>query len=200
MLDLCPDPMTDSYRLRAELCQLDVNGRTVNGQLPTGGTYDMGLYFGRQTAVGNDGSRAESCFAVRFTEFPTQVPNATAVLGRVVVTESPNQAPTRATMTLAGAPFEQATALPGLWRVIEVEVTPGGVKAWFGLPGEPLVAFPELGAAPVGRAVQSRHEALDVFAPNHGIVFPAWNSRGAIGVWSSLSSVAVRNVTVTPLR
>jgi hypothetical protein len=200
LLDLCPDPMTDRYRLSAELCQIDVNGRTQNGELPTGGDYHIGLYFGRQSVVGNDGWRAENFFAVSLTEAPRLAPTGQARFDRVLVTESPTQRPTVSRTNLFRAPFVQAAALPGPWRPIEVEVTPQGVKAWLGQPGVAPVAIADLKADAAGRRYTARHDGLDKGAPNHGITFPAWNPRGAIGVWAFGSAVAVRNVTVSPLK
>ena len=99
MLDLCPDPMTDSYRFRAELCQLDVNGRDVNGQLPTGGEYEVGIYFGRKALTGNNGWRAESCMNIWFSEVPRDTGIGHARLTRLVIVESPRQLPTVSTAT-----------------------------------------------------------------------------------------------------
>lgn len=43
---------------------------SADGELPTGGVYQIGLYFGRRDAAGNAGRRADRCLAVRFTEAP----------------------------------------------------------------------------------------------------------------------------------
>ncbi|QJW96978.1 hypothetical protein FTUN_4538 [Frigoriglobus tundricola] len=191
MLDLCPDPMTDSYRLRAELCHLDVVGP---------GGHSIGLYFGRQSAIGNDGWRAEVCLNVEFTETPKVAPLGSARLDQVMVTESPTHLPAPATRGLLGAPFTQADALPGPWRTVEVEVSPRGVKAWLGLRGEKPVPFGELTADAVRRSFTASNESSDTVGPAHGINLPAWTPRGAIGLWSINSAVAVRNLVVSPLK
>ena len=191
MLDLCPDPMTDSFRLRAELCHFDTVGS---------GEYTIGLYFGRQSTLGNDGWRAEVCLNVEFSETPRVVPQAAARLDRLMVTESPTSPPVPSTLGLLSAPFAQTGAAPGPWRTVEVEVTPRGVKAWLGPPGEKPVPFGELTADAVHRFYAARNQGLDALTPAHGINLPAWNPRGAIGLWSVNSAVAVRNVIVSPLK
>jgi hypothetical protein len=200
MLDLCPDPMTDRYRIRAELCQLDVFGRAQDGQLPTGGVHEFGLYFGRQSLAGNNGRRGENCFAVRFSEVLKASGPEQAKFGRAMVVDSPTRQPGVSGWGLANVPLAQSGVLPGPWRVIEVEVGPQGVKAWMGsLEGAPL-AFPELGAARLGRCYAQKSTALDEVDPHHGLAFPAWKPRAALGVWSYRSAVAFRNVTLTPLK
>lgn len=200
MLEMCPDPMTDRYRIRAELCQLDVVGRTQDGQLPRGGSHDVGLYFGRQNLTGNNGFRAENCFAVRFSEVLKVSGPEQPKFGRALVTESPTNPPGVSGWGLANVPLAQSGTLPGPWRVIEVEVTPQSVKAWIGSLDSAPLAFTEQNAAVLGQCYTTRNSALDTFDPNHGLVFPAWKPRAALGIWSYRSALAVRNVTLTPLR
>ncbi|MCI0701992.1 MAG: serine/threonine protein kinase [Planctomycetia bacterium] len=200
MIDLCPDPMTDRYRIRAELAQRSVVGRGPDGKLPIGGTYDLGLYFGRQSLVGNNGWRAECVFAIRFTEVPKRNPERFAALTRFVITESPTQGPVVAGAGCGSAAFVQADKLPGPWRTIEVEVTAGSIQAWWINPDGSTSSFGKLTPEQVQRAYTARHESLDKIAPGHGIVFPAWNPRSALGVWGRGSAVTVRNVTITPLK
>jgi eukaryotic-like serine/threonine-protein kinase len=202
MLDLCPDTKTDSYRIRAELCQLNVLGRAQDGGLPTGGEYEVGLYFGRQAALGKDGWRSEVAFLVRFTEAPhlNGSTRSEVRLERVSVPRSETVPLRMVRARQAAIPFEQSAILPGPWRGIEVQVTPDGVKVWWTQPDGTPTPFAEMPADLVGRVYVQPQSALDQIAPKHGIVIPQWNPRAPLGVWSYRSAVAVRNVTLTPLK
>jgi hypothetical protein len=200
MLDLCPDPMTDHYRIRAELCQLDVNGRTQDGRLPTGGIHDFGLYFGRQSLVGNNDWRAENCFVIQFGEVVKTPGPSPARFDRIAIVESPKRAASVSSWRLADVSLAPGRTLPGPWRVIEVEVTPQNVRAWIGSLDSAPTAFAEQSAAKLGKCFTERHSALDKLNPNHGLVSPAWTGRAPFGIWSYCSSVAIRNVTLTPLQ
>jgi len=199
MLDLCPDPMTDRYRLRAELRQLDVNGRSPDRRLPTGGVYDFGLYFGRRSASGADGWQTETCLAVRLTETPKESAGK-AKLGRVLVIESPTRAAEVSESNVARASFPVLENLPGPWRVIEIEVSPDGVRAQLGNLDGIWVAFTPLEALTVRKYYEGPHPALDRLAPGHGVVPPLWTPRAALGGWTFSSAIAIRNMTVTPLK
>jgi serine/threonine-protein kinase len=198
MLDLCPDPMTDRYRVRAELCQLDVNERGPDGGLPEGGVAEIGFYVGRQPATGNNGWRTEVCLCFRFTEAPKLMAGC-GRLDRIVVCESPTKRPGPIFDGLGAARFPPATALPGPWHVVELEVTPNGVRVWFDAPATNLGPCAGLSAADLARYFQVPNDSIDRFDPNNGLAHPAWNPRGALGVWAFGSALAVRSVTVSPL-
>jgi serine/threonine-protein kinase len=198
MLDLCPDPMTDRYHVRAELCQVDANDRGAAGPLVKG-VFEVGFYIGRQRATGKDGWRSDACLCVRFTEVPKEF-TGLARFGRLLVSESPVKRATVARHSCFAAPFEPGTALPGPWHVVEFEVTPDDVKLWFDPKGPNPAPSATLPVADLARDYTAPNFALDRVFPDNGIVLPAWNPRGALGVWSYESAVAVRNVTVSPLK
>ena len=115
------------------------------------------------------------------------------------MTESPNQKPTLSRLGPTSVEFKQAEKMPGEWRTIEVEVDGGKIKASWINPDRTSVPFKELSATEIHQTFTAPHTALNKVDPNNGIVFPDWNPRAPLGVWAEGSSVAIRNVTVTPL-
>lgn len=201
MLDLCPDPMTDHYRVRAELCQMEISGREPGGKLPAGGVYQVGLYLGRQTVRGAHGWQMDMGLLISFSEFQG-VPHGTghAQFARATIPRSPTSTPGIGTIDLvAPVAFAQTNKLPGHWRTIEVEVSPTAVQAHWVQPDGRVDPFPALALERLERAYREP-TGLDQFAPESGLVNPEWSPRAALGVWSYSSVVAVRNVTLTPLK
>ncbi|WP_162672016.1 serine/threonine-protein kinase [Gemmata massiliana] len=205
MLDLCRDTMVDRYRIRAELSQADVI-RTPDGRTRDPGGHEIGLYFGRQTALGDNDWRSQVAFLIKFTEFSRPTPpgfpppgQEAARLVHVCVPKSPTVSPLPRYMGSASVPFTQANQTPGPWRTIEVDVTPAGIAARWIRPDNTEAQFRPLPIAEVQTKYSKPHEELNNLIPDNGIKYPAWNARGAIGVWGYRSVVAVRNVTLTPL-
>ncbi len=200
MLDLCADPMTDHYRLRAELCHMDATGLAPGATLPRTGGYKVGLYFGRQTAHGANGWRSEVAMLISFTEFSARPDEPEyARLDRLTMPWSPTTVLGPSTAGLASVAHQRSHNLPGVWRTIEVEVGPAVLQArWIQPNGrsDPLAA---MSVANLRSAYREPPPALTNTFPASGIVYPEWNPRGAVGIWSARSAVAVRNVTLTPL-
>ena len=84
--------------------------------------------------------------------------------------------------------------------VVEVEVTPERVKGWFDPTDAKPIPFADLPAGSIERWYTSPNDAADAVDPNNGMTVPQWSSRGGLGVWSYDSAVALRNVTVSPLK
>jgi hypothetical protein len=199
MLDLCPDPMTDRYRVRAELSQADVDGRGPDGRPSASGPFQIGFYFGRQRATGAKGWHADVCMAVRFSETPANRAGRVS-FGRLLLADSPTERRYMSDHSSHAAVFPAATALPGPWHVVEAEITPEGIRVWFDPNGTTSDPFAVVRAADLARAYAAPKSGLDKLAPDNGIALPAWDPRGALGVWSDSSSVALRNVTLSPLK
>ncbi len=205
MLDLLPDTTINRYRIRADLSQADVI-RTSDGRSRSPGGHEVGLYFGRQTALGDNNWRSQIAFLVKFTEFSTPPPPPGfpppgpegASLVHVCLPKSPTVSFGLRYMGLASVPFTQANQTPGPWRTIEVDVTPAGIEARWIRSGDNTSRFRPLPIAEVQAKYSKPHEELNNLIPDNGIKYPAWNARGAIGVWGYRSVVAVRNVTLTP--
>ena len=199
MVDLCRDPMSDHYRIRAELSQVDVI-RTPDGQVPQGGVHFAGLYFGRQTARGVNGWQSQIAHLIRFTEVPSvKTQPASADLTRLSIPRSPNRKPGIGFGGVASVPFTQANPIPGPWRPIEVEVAPTGVKAFWFQPDGTKNEFRPVPIAEVKSTYSKPHESFHALVPDSGITYPEWNARAPIGILALRSVVAIRNVTLTPL-
>jgi eukaryotic-like serine/threonine-protein kinase len=194
MLELCPDPMTDRYRVRAELCQLSAN------QLDGDGVYEIGLYFGRQSVTGNGGWHSDVALFIWFTDAPLSSRAGCAGFGRIVLSEAPNTPPSESRSKVKPVKYTPPAALPGPWHVVEFEVTPEGVKSWFdpteGKPGP----FADLPVERIALHYSAPNKVANNSDLNNGMILPEWNPRGALGVWAHDSALAVRNVTVTPLK
>jgi hypothetical protein len=192
-VDLCPDPMTDHYRVSAELCQMDVQ----YPGFPEGGVYMVGLYFGRQRVANDTGEWAQRLMSVGFTEAPLQLAGR-AHLASFMYYKSP-QLNFIGSMDLGhhDHAFKPAKALPGKWHTIVVEVTPEEVKFWF----DKTDNSPPAAIVPIERVHRDQrlHHDLAVFKTNSTLQMPNWSPRGALGVWAHSSLVAFRNVTLTPI-
>ncbi|HEY1188497.1 MAG TPA: serine/threonine-protein kinase [Gemmata sp.] len=194
LLELCPDPMTDRYRLRAELRHL---------QSKTGGdeVSALGVYFARSGLVGANGVRGQAFFAVTFSELPRLKvpPGKCAQFRRAALIQQPHRNIDLAHGGIRAVPFAQADQMPGPWRPIEIQVTPDGVQAFWPNAEGQMVPFADLSAAAV-RAEYAKHEQK--FAPlpaGHGLKVPAWRPRMPLGIWAHRAAVDVRNVVLTPL-
>ncbi|MBP3959387.1 serine/threonine protein kinase [Gemmata sp. G18] len=194
MLDLCRDPMNDSYQIRAELSQADVT-RTPDGLLPQGGGHEIGLYFGRQTAPGANGLQSQIAFLIRFDELLRDH----AELVRLSVPRSRATTPGIGLESLASVPFDSAKQVPSPWRTIEIDVTQAGIEARWIQPDGAKSAFRTVPLAEARAKYSKTHEELDKLIPGNGITYPAWNARAPIGIWAYRSVVTVRNVTLTPI-
>ena len=74
MLELCPDPMTERYLIRAEI--QFVRTKVPNGLVDPGqieGITTVGLYFGYSAVNGNDGAVAHTLFMIAFNDTPLRV-------------------------------------------------------------------------------------------------------------------------------
>ena len=210
LLELCPDPMTDRYRIRAKIRFTEIKlrdepaGRTI-------GTTSAGIYFGRASAGGNKGLIVHTLFAVTFSDElrpppvpvpgapPPKLPDNTVRFRGMLVHQRPEAAPSAG---ILGGPWGVITRplkLPGPWREIEIEVTPERVRARCegpdGKPGE----FADLTGTAVNEFHADLRRKLDTDAPNHGAVLPEWTPRAPLGVWNLRSTIDVKDVTLTPL-
>ncbi len=202
MLELCPDPMTDHYRLRAEI-------RFVETKLPKAlvpkGEVDTdaraGVYFGQSTTAGNNETTAYALFVVSFDDTPRFFlrggkPQDEAIqLRRIIVLQQPAAA---TKTTLGSCTFTPATS-PGPWRMIEIEVMRTGVRTWWREPNGRMTLFADVTAEGLQRADETLGPRIAANVPNHGIVLPKWTPRMPIGVLNDRAAIDIRNVTLTPL-
>jgi serine/threonine-protein kinase len=194
MADLCPDPMTDHYVLRAEFRQLTSRRARVE-------PVAVGIYFGRASCPGANGFNAHTFFTVSFFDFP-KYPDSPehARFERFIMIQRPGGLPNPSSAWLKSTPFDQAEQLPGPWRAIELEVTPERVRAsWPGKDGK-MAVFADFTAEKMRAEYAKLNEHLHhpTMPRDHGIVLPDWNPRMPLGIFSARAAISVRNVTLTP--
>ena len=211
LLELLRDPMTDRYRVTADL-------RHVRGYPASPGTQrpmsDVGFYFGRTEVQLPRGWRTDLLFGVVFTDcarvpVPGQEPDEPAAqFGEAVYGGRADQLPSRTWVGRPGkAPFDPLPGpeWPAKWRRVSVEVGTDEVRAWW-LPHpenpEDRDAPPRLIHETTGDAARARYAGLSAklrkYAPEYAGT-PAWHPRLPLGVIAQRGTVSVRNVVVEPL-
>ncbi len=202
MVELVPDPQTDSYRLTAEVRhEFPLNRGTLNR-----GMSSIGLYFTRR------GLPMEPDGAHFFLELSYNDVRTTADLPVIVVAGKPIQHSTEETVRLgprlfapSGSPhidrnldgptgpkFTPVGRFGGQWRTVEVIVTPNGIDAtWDGRHVNWPVSEIRKSIEKELVAVQG-HSQLSLLAPT-------FDPRGGLGLYSSWAIGSFRSITLTPL-
>jgi hypothetical protein len=214
LLELCPDPMTDRYRLAASIrfAQTKITedpGRekakadpATDGRIE--GVVTAGVYFGYSDPGGPSAARAHALFLVAFNDNPLPPagnrPRTSEVhFRRWVILQDPSDRPGSRKGTIEHVPFTPAAELPGPWRRIEVEVTPERVRAWWDPTGT-SPPFVDLPGEAVAAEYSKLNQKLAEINPAHGITLPPWSPRMPLGISAERAAVDVRDVTLTPLR
>ena len=202
VLLLLTDPGVDSYRVEADIWQM----QKVGDQVPGGDTStdEVGLVLGYAGQPGAGGTAVHTLMVFGFTEYdPGDGPGARRVLelADVGLVAPPGLAP-RIVPKVRGVPVTPLPRSGPGWRRVGIDVTPAGV--WVpGRTGPPVLAD----AAGIasrrtgprdGGALSLRDLVADTAAGRVGL--PEWTPRMPLGIWCRGSWVAVRNVTVTELK
>ena len=210
LLELCPDPMTDRYLVRAKLRFVEVKRRDGEGGR-TVGTTSAGVYFGRNTLVGNGGLIVHALFGVTFSDMPRtppqsppgqppiKVPDNTVRFRAMLVQQRPDSTPSPSVVGGPWAVISPSDNLPGPWRTIEIEVTPDRVRARWEGPDGKMADFADLSGDAVRASYADLRQKLDAAAPGHGVQLPDWAPRAPLGIWNLRSTIDVKDVSVTPL-
>jgi hypothetical protein len=187
VLHLLTEPGVDHYRVRLEVRQ-DL-WTPVAGP---GSAARVGVVLGHaRVRAGADGV-AHSLVLVGFNDHPAAP--AKLELCDIVLLEQPLRSPlirqhTGRTIPLAGRGEDQPP-----WRVLEIDVGPGGVTVHHG--GRSMACS----AAEIRDLLAHRQAELGNALPDAGdLVVPPWNPRLPLGIWAFESWVSVRNVTVEPV-
>ena len=205
MLELCPDPMSNWYRIRAEI-------QFVQTKVPVGfnqpGQVDestmVGVYFGYSAAPGADDAVARTMFMVTFNDAPPRpilggIRERAISLRRFGMLTGPKRPQVSNKLDLCQTLLIPPVGQTGPWRVIEIEVTAGRVQAWWEEPNGHLTSFADVTTDALRASYAGFRERLDAKAPGHGIALPVWTPRMPIGIWNERAAIALRNVTITPL-
>ncbi len=210
ILAFLKDPGRDRYRVTAEL-RLLRTAAAAKANLPVdlGEAFysNTGLLLGHVSARGVDGTEIQAGCVIAFSDYlhpvvvKSGVTKAVVHPSGVLIVNSPDK--DTHTPTWGWYPvkrFAPAATLPGEWRVIRADVRPTGVKFyWSEAPDKPPTQFGEASATQLARNYRDFQKWLDDNSPQSKIVVPGWNPRAPFGVWSSGTSVAVRNVLIEPL-
>jgi hypothetical protein len=203
MLELCPDPMCDRYRIRADI-------RFIASKVMETGKVDgpagAGLYFAGTTTPGRTGTTALALFEVHFNDYRTapkvikkgQSTGGPELRGFLYFQDpNPNGTPKIKNPTFA---FHQSLPAggPGPWRRIVIDVSPERVRVWWGEPSEENAPFAEMTGDVTRKRYLSLQTRLTADIGNHGVVLPEWSPRMAIGIWNERAAIDFKNVTITP--
>ena len=208
MLELCPDPMVDHYRLRAEIRFVETKlaeHPALKGTVE--GVATAGVYFGQSTTPGNNEAAAYTMFMVAFSDIPLPPttegkPRVREVhFRRLVLLQNPHgrDFTAKGTLTDCHRPFIPNAGTPGPWRLIEIEITLAGIRAWWREPNGQMTLFASVTAELLQKEYAILGQKLDNNVPNHGVVLPQWKPRMSIGVWNDRAAIDIRNVVLTPL-
>jgi hypothetical protein len=212
MLELCPDPMNKHYKLRAEIqfrqTKQMVQNANQNGNNPPAqiaGTTTAGVYWGYGVAPGNGGT-AHTALVVFFNDSPplprpdNKPPRAPEVqFRRWGQFLGPNLQPVSAKTGLGHTPFTPPVGQTGPWRVIEIEVSPDQILCWWQEPDGTMTLFANKTLKQCNDADAAFLTELNARVPNHSVVIQPVSPRMPIGIWNERASIAIRNVSITPL-
>jgi serine/threonine-protein kinase len=204
MLELLDDPGIDAYTIRAEIRPV----RSLAGgdrPDPRQDEGDVGVYFGHADLSAAD-PPTHAFFAVWFRDCDPLAPPAgpvqdqRAAVVNVLRTVDPLGRLTQHPTTFAACLFTPVAVAqrPGPWRTIEIDVTPGELRArWRDEKHKKeLKGVPPLVPADQFAEIQGK---LNATRPGTAIVLPPWSPRLPLGIYARRSAVNVRNVTVAPL-
>jgi serine/threonine-protein kinase len=202
LLELLDDPGIDSYTIRAQIRQ---TRSLAAADLPNRRRDEdsVGVYFGHAD-LSSANPPTHAFFAVRFADYDpvtilgNPVKDQPAALVRALRTFDAEGKLRHPATVFAQCLFKPVEMRPGLWRTIEIDVTPTELRArWQDAQGK---MKPLIGKQPIepGRHFAALQEALNEIRPNSGIVLPVWSPRMPLGIYARASALNVRNVTITP--
>jgi serine/threonine-protein kinase len=198
-LELLPDPQTSGYRLTAEIRQ-DIKPNLDSGY--------VGVYVGYRSHDDDRRTWAYQCLRFWFMDAVAHRPMGPDAAGLStahfddVVAFQPRTGPARSWTIPRGAiRFEAADRPPRPWRKVEVEVRPGGVRAfWYDEQGKrlsvadvPAADYPANTEQMQGILTRKFGDAAD------GLSLRAFQPRLALGLFAHNSAASFRNVTLEPL-
>jgi hypothetical protein len=215
LLELFPAPQVDRYRVTADLRIMQTMLIPPEANDPAAGvsnTQLVGLYFGHAELPSADGMSAHAFLTLAYNDILSAdvqdkllkrdaTPRSSAWVISGMMTRRPDRLPIR---FLGGGSraitFAPQRTFPCPWRRVCVEVTPGGVRAYWAFdPEEELRLVDTLAPDRLGAMLTSpltkpyftqTHPEAAPTAP------PSWQPRMPVGVWCSEGAVAVKNVVI----
>ncbi len=207
-LMLVEDPMTDHYRIKADIQHF--GGMRADAQNPT--TNDaskIGLFWGYRKLT-NGEQTAEIMFTLDFNDLSRNTPaNPNAddqprplrTHGRVFI-DLPDIGWKSREVGFGNAPpkyFISKDDQQRIWRTLEIEVHPEGCVISFATKAEkPTRVVYHLTPELLNNTIRSQERVLNELSPL-GWTIPDWQPRLSLGVIGLLSTISIRNVVIEPL-
>ena len=204
LVELFPDPGIDRYRVSLELRQLQSRA----GPAPGGPEMEfIGFYFGYSSGVANDGTTVHAMYGITFKDYPPPIrpppkktpPRAVFLRAMEFFQDSLRVLPSDSA-NIAAREFTPKTTRPGDWRPIEIELTPDGARVeWLDDPPPKGTGQLVTLARISGENLRRDYAMASKTKLGKTANLPVWSPRMSFGVLSHRSSVAIRNVVITPL-
>jgi hypothetical protein len=166
----------------------------------------VGFYFSHATRVLPSGTTAHAMFAVIYREFdpaakPGQPPAPQPVhLRRYGLYKKPgDELGLRVSEKAAGLRFTPKVPRPGPWRPVVLEVRPGEVHLWWQADDGTMPTLARWADGRPADEYEKLKASYEKKAPGAAAALPGWSPDMPFGLISRRSSVAFRNVVITPL-
>jgi hypothetical protein len=205
---LLPSIKNEHYSVEAEIREMD-----FRGAIPDREDHQQwyGLAVGYQMSPLPENGRLHSFFAITFRDFARvaadgQVIPEVAKLHAPVIAERPGRNPE----SISGnakyrISFVPSPRLPGKWRKVRLLIAPDRIQAFWREDSpdtdgpEKMTKFADLGPAEIAERIAMTQGNLNRQNPKMPVNIPPWSTQGGIAIWCYKSSIAVRNVIVSPL-
>jgi serine/threonine protein kinase len=187
LLELCPAPGIDRYRITLDILQLEAHAGDPPGK-PQGLRY-LGPYFGYSSATTADGRLVHWYFATTFSDIR---PN-----GENTLDTNRDPKPHRSNLGKA-VEFPGAGGTAGLWRNFRIDIAPELVEISWKREDEQEFQ-PLLALVPPG--IQSGYaEPQPLLEKNESttLTAPKWSANSPFGIWTQRTGVCIRNIRIIP--
>jgi hypothetical protein len=206
--ELLDDPGIDRYILRGEFQQIGLGINNDNKPtVKTETVAEAGFALGRSRLKCTSGREIESFMTFAFQDGSKeqkegQLKQATFTGRGIYFDTSKKDFNLVGTFNMGYLDFRPTVILPGLWRQLEVHVSPEEIMPRMGIKNEAMsnIVKPDGLPAPVRYLNEWRfHLKTDSTFPNDSAQDLAWNPRRPVGIWCQSSSVLLRNVEIIPV-
>ncbi len=206
--ELLDDPGIDRYILRGEFQQIGLGINNDNKPtVKTETVAEAGFALGRSRLKCISGRDVESFLTFAFQDGTKnqkegQLKQATFTGRGIHFDTSKKDFISIDMFDMGYLKFQPTEILPGLWRQLEVHVSPEEIMPRMGIKNEAMsnIVKPDGLPAPVRLLNQWRFQLkTDSTFPNDSAQNLAWNPRRPVGIWCQSSSVLLRNVEIIPV-
>jgi len=218
LVELCPAPGINRYRVSLEIRHLQTKGLSSKDAEPE--TDFLGFYFSHATRTLPSGATVHAMFALTYREFdrdfdpvarPGQPPKPQSVfLRRYGLYLKPGdkkpgddkpdaELGLRVSEKAAGLRFTPKLPRPGLWRPVILEVKPDEIHLRWQTDDGKMTTLARWADGQPAAEYENLKASFDKLIPGAAAALPAWSPDMPFGLLSRRSSVAFRNLVITPL-